>query len=45
VEVTAKDPLEGRPVVAAGVGALALVPGMKLTLRPPATELMNARKD
>jgi membrane fusion protein (multidrug efflux system) len=45
VEVTSKEPLEGRQVVAAGVGALALVPGMKLALRPAAAELMNARKD
>lgn len=35
VEVTSDTPLEGRSVVAAGVGALALVPDMKLSPQPP----------
>jgi membrane fusion protein (multidrug efflux system) len=39
VEVFPKEPIEGRSVVAAGVGALALVPGMKLAPRPADTEL------
>ncbi len=43
VEVSSEIALEGRSVVAAGVGALALVPGMKLAPRPAATDLLEAR--
>lgn len=42
VEITTKDEVEGHPVVAAGVGALALVPGMKLAPKPASPEMLAA---
>jgi multidrug efflux pump subunit AcrA (membrane-fusion protein) len=43
VEILTDAPLEGRSVVAAGVGALALVPGMKLAPKPAAGEPLGLK--
>ncbi|WP_438481173.1 efflux RND transporter periplasmic adaptor subunit [Oleiharenicola lentus] len=41
VEIFTDESVEGKPVVAAGVGALALVPGMKLAPRPANAEMLG----
>lgn len=44
VELFSDTALENRSVVAAGVGALALVPGMKLAPRPAETDLLGSSR-
>jgi membrane fusion protein (multidrug efflux system) len=43
VEIFSEESIEGKPVVVAGVGALALVPGMKLAPRPADPALLGLK--